>query len=149
LFLKPTAHIQDIKNQLLREQIDYYTFKQVPQKWVSQLLGHLRTAHVQDAGYSNEQFILTISYILEQLEYCFKTWKILGRFYEGWINNPSNVPDHVGAIIAEDIMTIKMSGPQGDPKRDLEAMIRHYNSGKVDTNTTTTTIVARWSAASG
>jgi hypothetical protein len=69
---------------------------------------------------------------LEQLDHCFKTWKISDCFNEVWINDPSSVPDHVGAVIAKDIMRMEMSGPQGDPKRNLEAMIHCYNSGKIN-----------------
>jgi hypothetical protein len=32
LFLKPTAYIQDVKNQILKEQIDFYNFQQEPRK---------------------------------------------------------------------------------------------------------------------
>jgi hypothetical protein len=96
LFLKPTAYIQDVKNQILKEQIDFYNFQQEPRKWVKQLWEHLRIIRVR--GHANEQFILTIDYILEQLDNCFKTWKISDCFYEVWMNDPSNVPDHVGGV---------------------------------------------------
>jgi hypothetical protein len=91
------------------------------------------------AGDTIKQFISTMNYILGQLVGRFKTWKISDRFKEAWKNDPDNVPDNVGAIIAEDIMTIKMSGPFGDPGRDLEAMVRRYNSGKININTTAST----------
>jgi hypothetical protein len=59
-----------------------------------------------------------MNHILGQLDNHFKTWKISDRFYEAWKDDPSNVPDNVGAIIAEDIMTIEISGPLGDPGCD-------------------------------
>jgi hypothetical protein len=96
LFLRPTTHIEDVKNQLLGEQIDYYTFQLVPWKWVSQIWERLRTVRAEDVGHSNEQFILTISYILEQLDYFFKIWKISDQFYEEWKSDGENVPNHVG-----------------------------------------------------
>jgi hypothetical protein len=55
-------------------------------------------------GHTDKQFILTMNYILGQLDNRFKTWKISDRFYEAWKDDPSNAPDNVGAIIAEDIM---------------------------------------------
>jgi hypothetical protein len=94
---------------------------------VKQFWENLRNVREQDAGHTNKQFILTMNYILGQLIGRFKTWKISDQFKEAWKNDPDNVPDNVGAIIAED-MTIKIFGPFGDPGRDLEAMVRRYNS---------------------
>jgi hypothetical protein len=76
--------------------------------------------------------------MLKQLNYLVKTWKISDRLYEEWKNDPQSVTNHVGAIISEDIQRIEMSGPAGEPKRDLEAMVNCYNTGK----TTTTTSIA-------
>jgi hypothetical protein len=48
----------------------------------------------------------------------------------------------VGAIVAEDIQRIEMSGPAGETKRNLKAMVRRHNSGKTTTTTTTMTSIA-------
>jgi hypothetical protein len=57
LFLKPTSYMEDVRDKLLAEKIDYDTFRMAPTVNVGDIWERLRNVRKEDIGRAGEQFM--------------------------------------------------------------------------------------------
>jgi hypothetical protein len=148
-FLVSTSHILAVKEVIISEEIDAEMFRRAPRVWVHAVWERLRTVQFEYVGHSNEQFVWVIQHILPQLHHRFSAQKIENEFRASWRHKPDTVPENVGEVILRNIQQIEMSGPIGDPSRNLVAAIQRYSLGKTKTTTSTTPPVTTASYAGG